>query len=64
MKIFKKYFEKNTNFSQFYYEKNSFPQKGSKSQKIFQKNDKILMIFIIKKKFLSKKRQNFNDFYN
>ncbi len=26
MRIFKKYFEKNTNFSQFYYEKNYPPQ--------------------------------------
>ncbi len=45
MRIFKKYFEKNTNFSQFYYEKNSPPQKGSKSHNFFQKTYKILLFF-------------------
>ncbi len=33
IKIFKKYFEKNKNFPQFYYEKIPSPQKGSKSHK-------------------------------
>ncbi|OQX97380.1 MAG: hypothetical protein B6I24_08995 [Bacteroidetes bacterium 4572_128] len=61
MKTFKKYLKKNTNFSQFYYEKNP-TTKRLDSQNFFSKNAKILIFLNNLKKIFFKKRLNFNIF--